>query len=149
MRRAVATLLFLALLGPLGLPAAAGTGEAVAEREGDNRIYFTWSATEREVSKATSSRRLIAGQRIEVLTSLKDGTGWIVMKAVLRNTSRGTTYVVDGRLVHRVMRGTDVVRTRGSESLHEVLGPGEKIISRFRYRLSSGEYAARTDFDAD
>lgn len=149
MRRAVATLLFLALLGPLGLPAAAGTGEAVAEREGDNTIYLTWDASRRRVTEATSSRRFTDGQRIEVLTSLKDRTGRIVMRAVLRNWSTDSTYVVDGRLVHRVLRDSNVVRTRMSDPLNVTLGPGEKVTTRFRYRLSSGKYAARTDFDAD
>lgn len=147
--RSLALLMAASMALPLTATAGPMKRRTLTAREGDNTVYFHWNSAKKEVTEATSSRRLAAGQKVELLTSLSDRTGKIEMKAVLRNISDRTIYVVDGRLVHLVSVSGDVVRTLRSRALDTALRPGEKIVIHFSYLLKSGDYSARTDLTTD
>ena len=129
-----------------GATAGPSSPTPMEAREGDNTIYFTWNARTRRVTQASSSRRLVAGQEVELLTALVDRTGRVAMRATLKNISDTRSYDVEGRLVHIVTRDGEVIKRLSSDPIHTVLEPGERVRAVFRYRLRSGEYSARTDF---
>lgn len=151
MRKILVLLCATCVVGLGGPAAVAGAGGTtpMAAREGDNTIYFTWNARKGRVTKATSSRRLVAGQEVELLTALVDRDGRVGMRASLKNISESTRYSVDGRIVHRVLRDGEVVKEFRSDLLDTVLEPGEKVRALFRYRLRTGQYSARSDFVAE
>lgn len=132
----------------LGAPSIAGDGppERMSSREGDNTIYFEWDARKRKMRGASSSRRLTADQKVELLTKLVDRTGRIVSNGALRNISEDEQFLVRGRLFHRIYRGDEMIRSLPSRLFRTVLKPGEKIAVRFGYRLKTGSYSIRTDF---
>lgn len=139
----LAVLLFVIMLGT---GAVAGPIESIASRDGDNTIYFTWDAERRLITEASSSRRVTAGQQVELLTRLTDRTGALVARGVLKNVSTTQRYRVRGRLVQRIYSGSDVFRVRRSTTIDRVLEPGEKVGASFRYGIPSGSYSVRTDF---
>lgn len=135
----------ISIAGPSSVLAGPMGREELAARRGDNTISFHWNASRRKVTEASSSRMISAGQEVELLTSFADRTGMIRMKAVLRNISEDKTFTVDGRLIHRVFRSVDEIKTLRSRPLDAVLRPGERIVARFSYMLKTGDYSARTD----
>ncbi len=126
--------------------AAEAESKALASYEGDNTIHLKWDARNRRVSEATSSRRLTADQKVELLTTLVDGKGRIVMRATLENLSKNDSYRIRGRLVHRVFRDGDVVKALRTRKFRIELGPGDKIVAKYSYGLRTGEYSTRTDY---
>lgn len=131
-----------------GVAPAASVHRRLESREGDNTIYMRWNASKKRIARASSSRRLVAGQEVELLTSVSDRTGKIEMRAVLKNMSDSVVYEVDGRLVHQVSDSEGVEKTLRSRILDRLLRPGEKIIVFFSYMLRTGDYAVRTDMAA-
>ena len=147
--RVVAALIVVALLAIASGPARAQVAVPMNDRDGDNTIFFTWDADAGRVTHATSGRRIVAGQQVELITSISDEDGRVVMRATLHNSSETTTFQVDGRLKHRIMVDGDVIRTSKSRPLERTLRPGEKVRARFDLRLPSGDYEGRTDYSAD
>lgn len=123
-----------------------GPTERMAPREGDNTIYFEWDARKKQVRHASSSRRLTADQQVELLTRFTDRSGRIVTRGVLRNISEDKQYLVHGRLIHRIYRDDELIRSLRSRRLRVVLGPGERVAGRYAYGLRTGSYSVRTDF---
>lgn len=146
LRSLIALVIILSLAGP-GLRAEGV--EELGSRDGDNTVYFRWNQSSRRLTGADSSRMIVAGARVEILTALKDRTGKIVMRGVLRNVSEDSVFHVDGRMIHKVWDDTDdLFREVKSRPLDVVLAPGEEVRARFAYVLPSGRYSARTDFEA-
>ena len=145
MMRIVVAVMLWALL--LTQAVAAAEVRDLGSRQGDNTIYMTWNEEQGEVKRATSSQRIRAGQKIELLTRLVDRTGRIRMRAVLRNISEHRRFRIDGRLVHKVSFDGEVVKQLETKVFNTVLGPGERIVARFSYTLgTTGEYSARTNY---
>jgi hypothetical protein len=135
------------IVGPSDTVVAGGMEtKTLASYQGDNTIFVKWNARDRRVSEATSSRRLTADQKIELLTTLVDGKGRIVMRAVLKNISKHDSYRIRGRLVHHVFRDRETVRALRTRAFRVVLDPGDKIVARYAYGLRTGEYSVRTDY---
>ncbi len=143
LRAVLAFVLILVLAGP-GLHASGA--HSLRSREGDNSLYFEWNQKERRVTIATSSMRIDDTSRVRIVTSLRDRSERIVMRATLKNTS-DEVVVLDGRLVHKVWAedGTPIRRLK-SRLLTRRLEPGDHVSARFSYLLPSGWYSARTDF---
>ena len=139
-------LLAALLVTPLPAGADAMKRRTVAAREGDNTIYLRWNADKRTITEASSSRRFTAGQELELLTSVSDRTERLTVRAVLRNISDDTIYVIRGaRLLHRVFESSREIKTFRSRPIETRLRPGEKVAVRFLYMLRSGDYSLRTD----
>jgi hypothetical protein len=138
----------MVVLSPMGASGAVADprARAMTSRESENTIYFTWDASDKRVTQATSSRLVHAKQKIELLTRLVDRSGRIVMRAVLKNVSKKHQFRIDGRLVHDVMRDDVLARRLKTRVFDTVLGPGDKIVARFIYGVASGDYSARTDY---
>lgn len=136
----------MSLISVPSFQASGDPTERMSAREGDNTIYLEWDARKKKVRQASSSRRLTAGQKVELLTRLADRSGRIVTRGVLRNISEDQQYLVHGRLIHRIYRDDELIRSLSSRRLRVVLGPGERIAVRFAYRLRTGSYSVRTDF---
>lgn len=139
-------LLAALVVAPLPAGADAMKRRAVAAREGDNTIYVRWNAEKRKIVEASSSRRFTAGQEVELLTSVSDRTDRLTVRAVLRNISDDTIYVIrGGRLLHRVFTSGQEIKTFRSRPIETRLRPGEKVAVRFSYMLRTGDYSLRTD----
>lgn len=155
MHRSTSGLIALALVaaGIVGTQDTVGAHDSqtrtLASYEGDNTIFLKWNGRRRRAVEATSSRRLTADQKIELLTRLVDGKGRIVMRAVLKNISKDDSYRIRGRLVHRVFRENEAVRAIRTRVFRLVLRPGDKIVARYSYGLRTGEYSIRTDYDTE
>lgn len=126
---------------------SAAPPQELASRQGDNTIYFSWDAGRGRFSQATSSRRVEAKQKLELLTRVIDRSGQIVMRAVLKNVSAARRYRVDGPLVHNVFQDGEPIKRLETQVFHVVLKPGGKIVGRFTYTLETGDYSARTDYE--
>lgn len=139
-------LLAASIVAPIAATAEGMKRRAIAAREGDNTVYVRWNADKRKITEASSSRRFTSGQEVELLTSASDRTGKLVVKAVLRNVSDGTVFVLRGdRLFHRVFESGVEIKTFRSRPIDARLRPGEKVAVRFSYMLRTGGYSLRSD----
>lgn len=145
-RSLIALVLVLSLSGPV---VRASPPETLGSRDGDNTISFRWNQKTRRVVDADSSRIIIAGASVEILTALRDGVRRIAMRGVIRNVSDHACLRVEGRMVHKVWDASgELIRRLRSRSFNVLLSPGEVVRARFSYLLPSGRYSARTDFVA-
>jgi hypothetical protein len=147
--RAVVVVAMAVLLVAGMAPARARSGAELADREGDNTISYSWDAESGRVTQATSGRVFVKGQEVELITSISDEDGRVVMRASLHNLSDETTFYVDGRLKHRIILDGELLRSLKSRPVDRALRPGERIRARFDFRLPSGDYEGRTDYSAD
>ena len=141
----------VAIVACLVAPMAARAADAqpASTRAGDNTIYLKWSAERREAVTATSSLRMVAGQRVSLTTGMADRTGRLRMTARFANLSRRTSLSLQGTFVHVVTDDADNVVKTIEEPVSVVLLPGERTAARFAYSLDSGWYSITTSFKSD
>jgi uncharacterized repeat protein (TIGR01451 family) len=122
--------------------------EDVDSQDGDNSLSYEWDADSLSILTAASSRRLVRGATLELLTSISDNDGDIDITVTLTNLSKRERARVNGRLIHTVYGDDGVIATFESPMIDTVLDPGGSTTATFTYKLPDGSYSAEGSFQA-
>ena len=120
----------------------------VESRPGDNHLTYEWNADSTSITRAASSRVVVRGQALELLTSVHDNDGDIDIVVTLRNLSDSKRARVHGRLIHEVFGSSGSIATFQSPLIDTVLDPGGETTATFTYMLPTGSYSAEGSFQA-
>jgi uncharacterized repeat protein (TIGR01451 family) len=122
--------------------------EDVESRDGDNHLTYEWDADSTSIVNAASSRMLVRGQTLELLTSVSDDDGDIDIVVTLTNLADEKRARIHGRLIHKVFDSTGLIATFESPLIDTVLDPGGETTATFTYMLPDGSYSAEGSFQA-
>lgn len=124
-----------------------GPSEVLQSRPGDNQVTLDWSDAS-GVESAASSAMFNADSPVEILSSLSEGKGTVVIDVTLRNIQDDKRLVVKGRLFHVVEGAGGKIATLRSDPLDLVLNPNGVAEAHFTYRLPTGSYSLSSSFEA-
>jgi hypothetical protein len=109
---------------------------------------FGWSDASRSVTSGASSRSIVAGAPLTVVTSVHDAGGTINVDVTLINESDDERISVIGSLRHSVSGAGGVLATFDSDPIDTTLSPGGRVTATFEYLLPTGDYSIDGKFVA-
>jgi hypothetical protein len=115
--------------------------------EGDNSLSYEWDESSTSFVSAASSRQVIRGARVELLTELSSEPGAIAVHVTLRNLTTHMRVAVRGRMTHEVFGSAGLVARFVSDSIDTVLNPNGSTTVGFTYLLPTGQYTTRSAFE--